>query len=158
MSGLLSRIERKVMQVYLRSGDMIAKDNVKIDLQGGPSCANRLVIDLDEYQRSLTDEEAPHIKGRRRRADLLLISDNYRGRQWVVPIELKEGAAKVSDIKGQLSSDSRTAQNLVGCNEKVTFVPMLVSGPLHKAVRNRLKNGNVRINYCGNKYRIRLLS
>lgn len=47
---LLSGIEGKVSGRYFLSGDVIRKDEVKIDLRGGPSRSNRLAIDMVEYQ------------------------------------------------------------------------------------------------------------
>lgn len=63
----------------------------------------------------------------------------------------------MSDIQAQLGSGSQTAQELAACGEELTFVPVLVSGPLHKAFRNRLQSGSGRAEYCGRKYWIKLL-
>lgn len=50
LNVLLSGIEGKVSGRYFLSGYEIRKDEVKIDLRGGRSRSNRLVIDTDEYQ------------------------------------------------------------------------------------------------------------
>lgn len=47
---LLSGMEGKVSGRYCLPGDVIREDEVKIDLRGGRSRSNRLVIDMDEYQ------------------------------------------------------------------------------------------------------------
>ena len=156
MSRLFSRIRCKVEEKYFENGDVICKDKVKVDLRNGPIESNRIVVDMDKYQQSLKNGP-PFIGGRRRRVDLLLVSDSYRGRQWVVPIELKQGAARASDIRDQLSSGSQTAQEMICCNEEVTFVPVLVSGSLHTAVFDKLRKGNMWVEYCGKKYRIELV-
>lgn len=63
----------------------------------------------------------------------------------------------MSDIQAQLGSGSQTVQELAACGEEVTFVSMLVSGPLHRTFRNRLQSGSGRAEYFGRKYGIKVL-
>ena len=152
MSRLLEKVRQKVDASYFEVGEIVWKDNVKVDFTDGPARKNRIVIDMDEYQKTITTNASGL---RSRRTDLLLISDCFEKKQWVVPIELKKGSAKASDVRDQLRAGAEAAQKIVECAETVTFLPLLISGKLHKEARNALRHKANRVSFCGKKWHIR---
>lgn len=151
MSGLLEKVKRKVDASYFEVEEIIRKDKVKVDFTDGPARKNRIVIDMDEYQKTITTSASGP---RSRRTDLLLISDCFEKTKWVVPIELKKGKAIASDVRDQLRSGARAAQDIVECAEKVTFLPLLISGGLHKGARKAFQEKKNRVKFCGQKWHI----
>ena len=65
---------------------------------------------------------------------------------WVVPIELKKGDAKISDVVKQLRAGARFVEKMC-LGTQVQFVPVLASGSMHKAQRAELMKDRNKIGF-----------
>ena len=78
------------------------------------------------------------------RCDYLFVGE-HRDRAWVVPIELKSGKVRASEVRDQLQGGARFAQTLLAAEDHFNFVPVLAHGKsIHRLELAKLRQ--VRIN------------
>lgn len=80
----------------------------------------RVLINL-EHETAPVDPKRPH-------CDFLFVGGDDQNGEWVSPIELTTGAAKVSKFLPQLRGGAEIADNLIPKGSKVRFRPITVSG------------------------------
>ena len=122
MTNLVDKVKSCIPE--LRFAKRCRKNNCSVKLNGVP--APHLLIDVD---KSLTDK---HIT----KCDYIFVGGTTNA--WLVPIELKKGDFKASEVVAQLQAGAQFAETLCDCAH-VQFLPVLASGASHKAQRNELK-------------------
>ena len=104
------------------------KDRCSASMQGTP--AKRVLIDLDCEALRISDL---------RRCDFLFVGETG-ALAWVVPIELKSGTYRASDVAEQLQGGANIAERWLPDDRSFRFVPVLVFGKAgHKKRRQNLR-------------------
>lgn len=139
MTELLSAVRSRVAQscVVIRC----RKDGCSVALPPG---RNRLIIDCDEPGSPF----GPHDT----KCDCLLFEETGNGAGRAMPIELKSGRIKASEVTGQLQAGARAIENLIPAGIAVQLQPLLAFGRIPKGERAALDRGVVR--FRGNPVRI----
>ena len=125
------------------------KDGCTLDMEGAP--APFVLIDLDCMQ--LLDKFHELVDSGR--CDYLFVGcDKEIDLLWVVPIEMKMGNPKVTEIKQQLQHGATFAESLLSSEwENLRLLPLAVHATkLHKAERNRRRKKSSKVKY-GNRRR-----
>lgn len=125
------------------------KEGCNVSLEDTPS--PHLLIDMDY--------SALEIPPGSRRCDFLFVGcEGTRGAGWVVPLELKSGSPRVTDIVEQLQAGAQFAEARIPVQHKPTFLPVAVyGGKLHRAERDKLKKSQNKISFRGKTYEIKLM-
>lgn len=91
------------------------------------------------------------------RCDFLFVGcEGTRGAGWVVPLELKKGSPKATEIVEQLRAGAKFADGRIPAHLEPTFLPVAVyGGQFHRAERDKLKKS--RIPFRGKTYEIKLM-
>lgn len=123
------------------------KEGCNVPLKDAPS--PRLLIDMD--CRAL---DIPPDSGR---CDFLFVGcEGTRGAGWVVPLELKRGGPRATEIVEQLRAGAQFAEDRIPAQHEPVFLPVAVyGGRLHRAESNKLKKS--RISFRGKTYEIKLM-
>ena len=91
-----------------------------------------------------------------RRCDFLFVgSVHHGGEEWIMPMELKAGEVKASEVAAQLRAGAEVADRLVPSGAKISFRPVVASGKIHKDERRNLLRRSNKINFRGKKEVIR---
>ena len=102
------------------------RDGCRVDLKGAPK--KRVIIDMDC--------EALPIPANKKRCDYLFVGEDPNT-TWVIPIEMKSGGLRASEVLGQLEEGVRVANMWLPQGNSFQFVPVLAHGKgIH---RNELK-------------------
>ena len=130
--------------------------------QVGPGCITRrcrkgkcaILLGGTSRQSFAIDMDHPEAPTRQavRRCDFLFVGslvNDYD--EWVVPLELKEGDVRVSEVRLQLQAGASVADGLVPQGAAVNFRPVVVSGRIHKSERAKLRNLTNRIAFRGQR-------
>lgn len=121
-----------------------AESGCTVPLTGAPSPF--LLIDVNECFINFPDKA---------RCDFLFIGQGNVF-HWVIPLELKKGAPRATEIAEQLQAGAEFAQNKIPEEHATKFIPVgAYGGRLHKFHINRLKN--TYISFRGKKYEIKLI-
>lgn len=108
-----------------------------------------------------TDLPEPHILvnldkvasiNQQTRADFMLAADCSGG--WIVPIEMKKGAPRISKAVGQLQSAAQIVEKWVKSCHVQNFRPVLVTGSMPTNAIRELKSRSNRVIFLGNPYPI----
>ena len=122
------------------------KEGCNVPLKDAPS--PHLLIDIDCSALGIPSESG--------RCDFLFVGcERTRGASWVVPLELKSGSPRATDIVEQLRAGARFAAAQIPAQHKPAFLPVAVyGGKLHRAESDKLKKS--RIPFRGKTYEITL--
>ena len=91
-----------------------------------------------------------------RRCDFLFVgSMHHGGEEWIVPMELKAGEVKASEVAAQLRAGTEAANQLVPPGANIRFRPVVASGKIHKDERMKLLRSSNKITFRGKKEVIR---
>ena len=112
MSALVAAVAQKVCERC--HSKRCRKKGCSVSLQG--VSAKRLVVDLDCT--------ALQIPANQKHCDYLFVGEEG-STTWVVPIELKSGGFKVSEVVGQLQGGTRLADEWLPPESPFQFVPAL---------------------------------
>ena len=125
------------------------KEGCSVPLKDAPS--PHLLIDMD-----CGALEIPPDSGR---CDFLFVGcESTRGAGWVVPLELKSGSPRATDIVEQLRAGAQFAEARIPAQHKPTFLPVTVyGGKLHRAESDKLKKSQNKISFRGKTYEIKLI-
>lgn len=128
----------------------LTKKGCRVSLSGTPD--NKLVIDFDSTYSPIPQQQS--------KCDYLYV-DESNSMNHVVPLELKSGdVPSVSQVSKQLQAGANFCQSHLSTNFDVNFIPVLVSGTLHKSKRLKLRKHTITFNQrlfkirwlkCGNK-------
>lgn len=146
MTGLVGKVRCKVDCRCIVKGNL-KKENCGVVMTGAPT--PNLVVDFDK-------PGAP-IAAQATRCDYLLVAEGNPAPDWVVVLELKGGALKVSQVVKQLRAGAAAAEKLVGKNEAVRFRPIIV-GKVSKHTRPKLRKPANKIKFHKHKEPIRWMS
>ena len=136
MTGLVSTVRNQVAGECLVT--KCSKQGCSVSMQDAPH--TRLIIDFDKPCSPL----GPH----QRRCDYLFVADVLRKPGWIVPLELKGGTVRASQVTEQLQAGAHAAELLVPNRMKANFRPVVVFRKhMHRAERKALKK-NVRFHSC----------
>ena len=114
-------------------------------LPGSPD--SRLLIDMDCRELGLNQRAS--------RCDFIFVSDDG---DWVVPIELKRGRVRASEVVEQLRAGARFAERVIPRGAAVNFRPVTVhGGKIHPAERRALLRKSAQIRFRGKSEGIELL-
>ena len=132
MTGLLSTVRSKVSQSCVVS--RCRKDGCSVAL---PRPAySRLIIDCDKEDSPFESHDA--------KCDYLLFEEAQNGTARAVPIELKSGRIRASEVIGQLQAGAGAVENLIPPGTAVRLQPLLAYGNIPKGERAALNRGVVR--------------
>ena len=140
MTELLSTVRSKVAQSCVVS--RCRKHGCSVALPG--PARNRLLIDCDEQGSPFGLHDA--------KCDYLLFEAAQDGTVRAVPIELKSGRIRASDVIGQLRAGARAVENLIPPGTAIHLQPLLAYGEIPKGERAALNSGVVR--FRGREVRI----
>lgn len=113
----------------------LKKEGCSILLDNIPQ--QRLIIDLDILS-------CPSIENQTR-CDFLFMAEPPGELGWIVPIELKKGQPKTSEVERQLQTGANVAEALVPKDVDVKFCPVVASGEdVSKGQRRTLKDIMIR--------------
>lgn len=111
------------------------RDRCQVDLKGAPSV--RLLIDMDC--------DALKIPRQQKRCDYLFIGEEGTT-TWIVPIELKSGRLKASEVLDQLKGGVGAVEPLLPQGILFQLVPVLAHRkPIHRIERNKLRSGEIQL-------------
>ena len=141
MSGIVAKVKNVVPPACQTS--KYSKDGCSVSMKGAPPL--RVMIDMDCRKLSVQGS----------RCDYLFVSE-HQGSAWVVPIELKSGTVRASEVRDQLQGGARFAQTLLAVGDPFSFVPVLAHGKaIHRLDLNKLRR--IRINLGGKTQQPRLI-
>ena len=125
------------------------KEGCNVPLRGAPS--PHLLVDMD-----CNALEIPPGGGR---CDFLFVGcEGTRGAGWVVPLELKRGSPRATEIVEQLRAGAQFAEARISTQHKPTFLPVAVyGGKLHRAERDKLKESRNTVPFRDKTYEIKLM-
>ena len=132
MTNLVDKVKSCIPE--LRFAKRCRKNNCSVKLNGVP--APHVLIDVD---KSLADKNIT-------KCDYIFVGGTTNA--WLVPIELKKGDFRASEVVAQLQAGAQFAETLSDCPH-VRFLPVLASGASHKAQRNELKKKSNWIEFRG---------
>ena len=112
----------------------LRKQGCTVRLRDAPT--PRVVIDLDRPGSPLG--------GQNTRCDYLFIAEPAGDAGWLVPLELKRGGFRATEVVNQLQAGADAADGLLPQGAAVRFRPIVASGATHKAQRDKLKTRRVR--------------
>ena len=96
-----------------------------------------LIVDLDHKNAPLGSNDP--------RCDYLFFADDTDQKSsWVVPIELKGGGFKASEVFKQLQAGAKIAEKFVAKNLSSKFCPILFSGEVNKYERDKMREKKVK--------------
>lgn len=144
MMGLIAQVRRNIKSTCISSSS-IKKDGCKVVLTNIPE--PRLTIDFDKPGSPLDEGQ--------QRCDYLLVAEVTNKPGWVVPLELKKGAANISKVKDQLQAGAKAAEQIVPSNLEVYFRPVLVCGSIPKLKRTAIKKKSNFVQFRSNSEPIR---
>lgn len=148
MIGLVNEVCKQVAHTCLASDiRRHGQEKCSVDLESAPE--PNLIVDFDKPGSPLGKKDV--------RCDYLFVADSEGDRSWVVPLELKKGALKVTKVVKQLHAGASVAERLVSKNRKVEFRPVAVCGRAAKAARNFLKENCNKVEFHGSCNEVRLL-
>lgn len=105
--------------------------------------------------RVTVDMDCKHLGIQGSRCDYLFICE-HQSRTWVVPVELKSGKFKVSDVRDQLQGGAQFAQTLLTAGDQFSFAPVLVHGKsVHRLELTKLRG--IKISLRGKTEQPRLI-
>ena len=125
------------------------KEGCNVPLRDAPS--PHLLIDMDCHALDI-----PSGGGR---CDFLFVGcEGTRGAGWVVPLELKSGSPRATEIVEQLRAGAQFAEARISTQHKPTFLPVAVyGGKLHRAERDKLKESRNTVSFRDKTYEIKLM-
>lgn len=133
MSGLVSAVRSRVAQSCVVN--RCRKDGCSVALPRGRS-RNLLIIDCDEPGSPF----GPHDT----KCDCLLFEESENGSGRAMPIELKSGRIRASEVIRQLQAGTEAIENLIPAGITVQLRPLLAYGKIPKGERTALDKGTVR--------------
>ena len=111
------------------------KDGCQIDLKGAPT--TRLLVDMD-----CTALEIPN---RENRCDYFFVGED-RSTTWVVPIELKSGRLKATQVLDQLEGGVRAVEPWLPQGITFQLVPVLAHGKaIHRIELKKLHSAKIQL-------------
>lgn len=97
------------------------------------------LIDMDS-------SNAP-IQRNARRCDYIFFGKIEDEEEWIIPIELKEGSADISQVSLQLQAGSDIANDILKSKVGFRFLPVLASGRLGKLEKIELKKEKNKVRF-----------
>ena len=137
VSSIVSHIDSRCLKKggLKKNGCVVKLTNISQD---------KAVIDFDCNYLNLD--------GRISKCDYLVFCE-YRGKDFVVPVELKKRLINsVGNVVKQLQAGACFTEKIKGISKDRIFVPVLASGTLSKRERTKLRDQRNRIKYSGNFY------
>ena len=145
MTTLLERIDASVSATCRATA--CRKEGCGLGLENLPR--RYRLIDMDH-------SDAPG-RSHEERCDYLFFGEDA-SRRWVVPLELKRGSARASKVAAQLQAGAREAEQLIGADGAVGFVPVAAHGRrMHRQQVNSLARPEHQVRFQGTRYKIELL-
>ena len=132
MTGLLSTVRSKVSQSCVVS--RCRKDGCNVALPG--TTDSRLIIDCDKQGSPFGSHDA--------KCDYLLFEEAQIGAARAVPIELKSGRIRASEVIAQLQAGAGAVENLIPPGTDIHLQLLLAYGSIPKGERAALNSGVVR--------------
>lgn len=98
---------------------------------------------------ALIDMDSPNapIGQHARRCDYIFFGRIEDEEEWVIPIELKEGSADISEVSPQLQAGSDVANSMLTSKVGFRFLPILASGRLDKLEKIELKKERNKVRF-----------
>ena len=107
-----------------------------------------LLLDMDSPAAPI-NPQAPH-------CDFLFFgSAGKGGQEWIVPLELKEGDVRASEIVRQLQEGANAASGLIPQGAAIRFRPVVASGRIDKIERRELLKRSNKIGFRGHVEAVR---
>lgn len=76
----------------------------------------------------------------------------------MIPLELKSGSLRVSEVLAQLRAGARFAERVIPTSRYIRFLPIaVVGGKIHPDERRRLRHRSSQIRFRGEQAHIELL-
>ena len=89
------------------------------------------------------------------RCDFVFLSDSGN---WVVPLELKRGSLRASEVLSQLRGGARFIEQTVSPTGQTRFLPIaVIGGKVHASERRKLREKNFQVHFRGKSVNIELL-
>ena len=132
MTELLSAVRRRVAQSCIVS--LCRKDGCSVSLP--QPARNRLIIDCDKPGSPFNSND--------KKCDCLIFVEAQNGTDRAIPIELKSGRIRASEVIEQLQAGARVVENLIPSGTAVQLQPLLAYGSIPKGERAALDKGLVR--------------
>ena len=133
MTGLLSTVCSKICQSCVVN--RCQKDQCGVSLPLVPAC-KRLIIDCDKPGSPFNSND--------KKCDCLIFEEAQNGTVRAIPIELKSGRIRASEVIEQLQAGARVVGNLIPPGTAVQLQPLLAYGSIPKGERAALDKGLVR--------------
>ena len=133
MTELVAAVRSRVAQSCIVN--RCHKDRCSVALPPGRA-RNRLIIDCDKPGSPFGRDD--------RKCDCLLFEESENGVGRAIPIELKSGRIRASEVIEQLQAGARAIENLVPRRIDVQLQPLLAYGEIPKGERAALNNRMVR--------------
>ena len=129
MNGLVAKVRNVVPPACQTSRH--GKDGCSVSMKGAPT--PRVTVDMDCKRLGIQGS----------RCDYLFVGE-HQGSAWVVPIELKSGKVRTSEVRDQLQGGAQFAQTLLAAGDQFNFVPVLVHGKsIHRLELNKLRQARI---------------
>lgn len=123
MSHVVETIRNRINSSCL-SEEKMSKGKCEVDLDDAPSPS--VIVDLDKPGAPLSASQV--------RCDYLFFGEASKTLAWVAPIEIKDGAFKVSGIVRQLQAGARASEKIIRRKNVGNFRPIAaVRGPVSRA-------------------------
>lgn len=144
MTGIVDAFRKKFSNAELSSGKL-TKDGCKVSLAGAPR--KRFVLNLDSCELPFAGHDT--------RCDFLLIAENVRGTNLVVPMELKRGEFKAGKIVEQLQAGTKFAEDHLPNDVSPHLIPVAATGSISTAMGMALKSNQICVSFLGKKLAVR---
>ena len=133
MTELVAAVRSRVAQSCV--ANHCRKDGCSVALP--PARArNRLIIDCDKPGSPFGQDD--------KKCDCLIFEETENGEGRAIPIELKSGRIRASEVIEQLQAGARAVENLIPAGVAVQLQPLLAYGEIPKGERAALNNRVVR--------------
>lgn len=131
MTNLLAEVRKRIPSCCITT--RCRRKRCSVSLKNAPR--PHLIIDMDKAA----------ISKNARKCDYIFIEESDNA--WVVAMELKRGLAAASEIVEQLQAGALFADQKIPKKFRVRFCPLVASGAIWKAERNKLKKKSNRIEF-----------
>ena len=129
MIGIVAKVKNVVPPACQTS--KYSKDGCSVSMKGAPPL--RVMIDMDCKELGVQGS----------RCDYLFVGE-HQNRAWVVPIELKSGKVRASEVRDQLQGGAQFAQTILATGDHFNFGPVLAHGKsIHRLELNKLRQARI---------------
>lgn len=143
MSGLVNRLTHEIPKDAFTK--KCAKAGCEVPLTGTPS--HKKVIDMDHPSLKIQGST---------RCDFLFLCGEHDDSDLVVPLELKSGSPRASEVIDQLQGGVNFVRDRVCKDDRIKLVPVLARGGRMHRRQLKVLSGK-RILFRGRKHRIKII-